>query len=86
MITKLYSYRDKLVGFGPIMVESNEQTAVRGFSYAVNNATGVMGFSPSDYDLYFLGDYDTDTGLITPAPVSQMVCNGLAVFNDGDEK
>lgn len=43
MKTKLYSYRDNLVGFGPVMVENNEQTAIRGFSFAVNNASGMMG-------------------------------------------
>lgn len=82
MKTKLYSYRDQLVGFGPIMVENNEQTAVRGFSFAVNNASGMMGFAPKDYDLFYVGEFDTDTGIITGAPVPALVVNGTSVFGD----
>ena len=43
MIFNLYSYRDQLNGFGPILLESNEQTAVRGFSMAINNGNGKIG-------------------------------------------
>lgn len=82
MKTKLYSYRDNLVGFGPVMVENNEQTAVRGFSYSVNNASGMMGFAPKDYDLFYIGDFDTDTGVINPAPVPALVVNGSSVFGE----
>lgn len=82
MKTKLYSYRDNLVGFGPVMVENNEQTAVRGFSYAVNNASGMMGFSPKDYDLFYIGEFDTDTGVIVSAPVPALVVNGSSVYGD----
>lgn len=82
MKAKLYSYRDNLVGFGPVMVENNEQTAVRGFSFAVNNASGMMGFAPKDYDLYYLGEFDTDSGLVLPAPVPSLVVNGTTVFGE----
>lgn len=82
MKAKLYSYRDALVGFGPILVESNERTAIRGFSYAVNNAQGIMNFSPKDYDLFYIGEFDTDTGVISPAPVCQLVVNGSSVFTE----
>lgn len=82
MKTKLYSYRDSLVGFGPVMVENNEQTAIRGFSFAVNNASGMMGFSPKDYDLYYIGEYDTDSGYVDPAPVPILVVNGMSVYGD----
>lgn len=82
MKAKLYSYRDNLVGFGPIMVETNEQTAIRGFGFAVNNASGMMGFAPKDYDLYYVGEYDTDSGVIIPASVPALVVNGTSVFGD----
>lgn len=84
MKAKLYSYRDALVGFGPIMVESNERTAIRGFSYAINNATGTMNFAPKDYDLFYIGEFDTDTGAIAAAPVASLVVNGSSVLSDGE--
>lgn len=85
MKAKLYSYRDELVGFGPIMVEANERTAIRGFSYAVNSAQGMMSFSPENYDLFYIGEFDTDTGVISPAPVSQLIVNGRSVFSEVEE-
>ena len=85
MIFKLYSYHDKLNGFGPIVLESNERTAVRGFSMAINNGNGMMGFSPADYDLCYVGTFDIEKGVIDPQPVPQVIVNGLSVFNDGEK-
>lgn len=81
---ELYSYRDQLNGFGPIVLESNERTAVRGFSMAINNGNGLMGFSPKDYDLFLVGEFDIEKGIVMPAsPGPKLVVNGLSVFNDG---
>lgn len=86
MTFELYSYRDQLNGFGPLVLESNERTAIRGFSMAINNGNGMMGFSPKDYDLCFVGKFDIEKGVITPEPVPKIVVNGLSVYDDGDEE
>lgn len=84
---ELYSYRDQLNGFGPIVLESNERTAIRGFAMAVNNGNGMMGFSPKDYDLYRIGEFDIEKGIVEPtSPGPQLIVNGLSVFNDGKEE
>lgn len=65
----VYSYRDNKTGFGQPIVESNEYTAIRGFKYAVNN-NDLMNFSPADYDLYKIGDFDPEKGeLVGCVPV-----------------
>ena len=83
---ELYSYRDQLNGFGPIVLESNERTAIRGFSMAINNGNGMMGFSPKDYDLYLVGKFDIEKGVIESESVPKLIVNGLTVFNDGEKE
>lgn len=59
----VYSYRDSKAGFGQPIVENNEFTAIRGFKYAVNG-NGIMNFSPADFDLYKIGEFDPEKGEI----------------------
>lgn len=80
----VYSYRDKSVGFGAPVVESNEYCAKRGFAMRVTNDPGVMGYAPSDFDLYKIGEFDTKTGLLDPC-TPQFVVNGATVVGDKDE-
>lgn len=77
----VYSYRDLKVGFGQPQIEANEPAAVRGFSMAINNSQGLMGFAPSDYELFRIGEFDSDVGTITPVQPIVQVCTGSQVFN-----
>lgn len=75
----IYSYRDKKVGFMPPQCEQSEQAAVRGFSYGVNGNSGIMNFAPADYDLYKVGEFDTESGQVT-ACLPEFIVNGASVF------
>lgn len=75
----VFSYRDLKVGFGMPVVDQNEAAAVRGFSYAINGRDGIMGFSPSDFDLYKIGVFDTEKGTIE-AVTPELVVSGASVF------
>lgn len=77
----IYSYRDLKVGFGAPATDMNDQSAIRGFSYAINNP-GIMNFSPKDYDLYKIGEFDTEKGIITGFEVPQLVVSGSSVFSE----
>lgn len=82
MLVKLFSIRDKLAGFGQPMTDVSEATARRNFAYAINN-NDQLNFSPSDYDLFYVGEFDTDKGSFV-APESGLpdfVINGSSVFN-----
>lgn len=75
----VYSYRDQKVGFMPPQCDQSDQSAVRGFSYAINGNNGMMHFSPKDFDLYKVGEFDTDNGTIEPCtPV--LIASGSSVF------
>lgn len=66
----VYCIRDVKVGFDPqFIIQVNELAAIRGFEYLMTNKDSMQGRFPSDYELYQLGEFDTDSGLfesITP--------------------
>ena len=75
----VFSYRDAKVGFGFPVVDQNEVSAIRGFSYAINGRDGLMNFSPSDFDLYKIGEFDTEKGTLDPCtPI--LIVSGSSVF------
>lgn len=60
----IFSLRDvKANGFAPPVVYVNEAVARRDFQYRLHNDNS-MGFSPSDYELYRIGVFDTELGTI----------------------
>lgn len=76
----LYCVRDKVQGFGSIFCEPTEASAIRGFGYMINSGNGLMSYKPDDYDLYVIGEYNTDTGVVTPKVPVEMVISGSSVF------
>lgn len=76
----VYSYRDAKAAFGTPFCDQSDVTAIRGFSYAINNRDGIMGFAPQDFDLYKIAEFDTDKGTmkgLTPT----LIVSGASVFN-----
>lgn len=65
MNLKIYAVRDNATEqFGnPMFMVSNGQ-ALRSFTDEVNNkeSTNLLHKHPEDYELYEIGEYDTDTG------------------------
>lgn len=61
----IYSVRDVNVGFNQPFLDPTDASAKRGFAYACLN-TDMMGFAPKDFDLYKVGEFDTDTAEIKP--------------------
>lgn len=76
----VYSIRDNKVGFGAPFLEVNDQTAIRSFGLKVNNID-VMLYSPSDYDLYSIGSFDTDKGSFKSA-VPVLIKSGTSMVGD----
>lgn len=77
----IYCYRDVKVGFLPPQCDQNDATAIRGFSFAINGNDGIMNYSPKDFDLYRIGEFDSDTGMIVSEnPV--VVATGINVLGD----
>lgn len=88
MIYGIYVVRDTKSEFMTPTYDYNDDSAIRNFSYAINNATGIMGYAPSDFDLYKIGIYDAKTGRIdlSEFPVPEFIVSGASVFGvKGDE-
>lgn len=77
----IFSYRDNKVGFGQPITDMNDQSAIRGFSFAINNNTGLMNFSPNDFDLYKIGEFDSEQGIIISFEVPVLIVSGSSVFS-----
>lgn len=76
----LYAIRDlKANGFTPPMLYVNEGVARRDFDYRLHNDQS-MGFSPNDYDLYEIGEYDSETAQMIGKELPVLIVNGGQLF------
>lgn len=85
MKLNVYCIRDVLVGFMSPTVDTNDDTAMRNFSLMVNNNPGVIGFRPADFDLYCVGVFDSDSGLVNPINPIRFLVNGAACVGEKNE-
>lgn len=76
MKKNLYAIRDLKVGFLAPMVDDNEDTAIRNFEYACAH-NDIINFAPTDFELYHIGTFDTDSGVIDPCSIPTFICNGI---------
>ena len=64
MIMQLYSIKDRLQGFIPPVPFTNEQIAQRWYKEMLGENL-TMKMSPEDFSLYYIGEWDSETGEIT---------------------
>ena len=63
MVLNIYAIFDRLAGsYGEPYLSQNDAIAMRRFQYLMTNAPMVQ----SDCELYLLGSYNPDTGLLVP--------------------
>jgi len=82
MIQKMYAVRDTATDqFGSIMLLINNGHAARSFTDQVNenDKNNPLYNHSEDYELYYLGDYNTDTGKIQTTNEPEMIIRGKDV-------
>lgn len=79
----MYCYRDLKVGFMMPQCDQSDQSAIRGFSFAINSHDNMMNFAPQDFDLYKIGEFDTDSGTVV-ACTPVLIVSGINVLQNGD--
>lgn len=79
MIYKMYSVCDLKTSFAAPYMDVNDDSAVRGFRFAFDNNTNIMVFSPADFRLYRIGEFDSSNGSITPELVPVLVFDGASM-------
>ncbi len=73
----IYSIRDAAAHvFTAPTIDLTDESAIRGFSQAVNNAGSVMNFVPADFSLYRIGTLDVESGTIDPITPPTMLVSG----------
>lgn len=73
----VYSIRDHLGAFGTVFCHANENTAKRYVARLIANSDLDIGFSPADYDLFHVGDFDDASGLVSVVTPIEYICNGI---------
>lgn len=76
MMYGIYSIRDVKTGFMSPTIDVNDDSAARNFFHAVSTSDGILFTYASDFALYKLGNFDSDSGAITEAPVPVLVAEG----------
>lgn len=65
MILGIYTVRDEASTlFMALQTNDNNDVAIRSFDYAMAS-NEMMKFRPEDFSLWYLGDYDNVTGVVT---------------------
>ncbi len=62
----VYAVRDLKVGFQSVTIQPNDASAVRGFESTVINSDSVLSTHAEDFSLFKLGEFDQDSGRLTP--------------------
>lgn len=74
---KIYAIKDTVVGgFMQPFIQKNDIQAKRSFGMAVNDGTSEVWRFYENMELYCLGEWNEETGVITPAV--KFMCNGAA--------
>lgn len=77
MVYQMYSIFDKVAGtYSEPFLSVNEATAIRRFNWQLSQSVMVAG----DCALYKVGEFDLDTGAITPCVT--FVCNYEVTSNE----
>lgn len=77
---KVCAVRDRAIDsyMQPIFVVAVGQ-AIRSFSDEVNRSDSPFGSHPEDYDLYLIGEFSEDVGLLIPCTPPKLLCVGKDV-------
>lgn len=78
MIRRLYAIYDRVaLSYGPPLTYVNDGEAIRDMHSIVSNpSSGLYHNYPSDYDVYYIGNYDNESGMLTPSVPPQLVVKG----------
>lgn len=86
MMLNVYSIRDVRSGFLTPTVEQNDYIAARNFANAIMESHGVLFTHASDFQLFRIGEFDSDKGVLKPAQLHELVSDGAEVLRSMQQK
>lgn len=82
---KVYSIRDaKGDNFNPPFLKRTHGEAERDFRTLVNDEKSMLAQYPDDYDLYYLGEFDDNSGKFTLVDSPQHIVKAVQVKSRKD--
>lgn len=75
----VYAVRDVLTGFMTPTLEQNDAVALRNFAMACDFSkrdVSLMAHKPSDFSLFRIASFDSETGVLSPIVPIELVCSG----------
>lgn len=75
MKSYVYAVRDVKSNFASPIIGSNDAQAMRSFRAGMRGLPD-FGVAPSDFEFYRIGEYDSDSGLLTPTVPPVWICTG----------
>lgn len=76
MILNVYAIRDTKSGYMNPTFELNDAVAMRNFSFACQQTDSLLFACASDFELYQIGRFDTETGIIQDDLPHRFLCSG----------
>lgn len=73
----VYAIRDDLTGFLTPTLDQTDEAAARNFRHACINENNLFYSHASDYSLFKIGEYETDTGELFPC-IPKSIISGIA--------
>ena len=83
MIQRLYAIKDQLSSYKAPFIMANDRVAEREFKAIVNDQRSGMYYAPNYFDLFYVGDFDDESGKIK-AHEPVLICNGSALVDKKD--
>lgn len=80
MKLNVYAIRDLRSGFLGLGTEQNDYIAARNFANAIMESKGVLFNYASDFQLFRIGEFDSDKGVLIPAQLHELVSDGAEVL------
>lgn len=78
MLLKIFSVRDqKTEIYNQPFYQKTHGEAERSFRQLVNDPKSTINAHPQDFDLYYLGDYDDNSGKMAPCDTPQHVIKAV---------
>lgn len=66
MFYKIYSIRDCHTGFMQPTFDINDLSAARNYRHAARSQETLLSSHPNDFQLYCIGEFNSETGEISP--------------------
>ena len=80
MVLKIFAIRDqKAEVYNTPFYQHSHGEAERNFKTLVNDGKSTVSQYPEDFDLYYLGDYDDNTGLVKSLDTPQHIVKAIAL-------